>query len=148
MNHESSIMNLEGDLVPQAYAEMPLVQRAHVLAKRIYQETKHFPREELYGLTSQLRRASASVPANICEGKGHRNDKELYRYLCIARASLAEVLYLLFFAKDVGILPASTYRELFLIADEVGRMLVGLQKYLRGNMALRRTPPKRGCPNS
>lgn len=138
MNHESGLLTLHGELVPLAYAQMPLVQKAHSLAKRIYNATKRFPREELYGLTSQLRRASISVPTNICEGKGHRNDRQLYRYLGIARASLSEVSYLLFLAKDLGLLSGDNYSELFLQADEVSRMIIGLQRYIRENVTRKR----------
>ena len=82
------------------------------------------------------------MPTNICEGKGHRNDRELHRYLGIARASLSEVVYLMFLAQDLGFLPEDQYRCLFTQADEISRMIVGLQGYIRKNVARRKGSAK------
>lgn len=108
-----------------------MLRVAHSLVLGVFKATERFPSHEQYGLTSQLRRAAVSIPANICEGKGHGNDRELRRYLSIARASLAEVTYLLFLAYDLKYISTEGYNKLCLQLDEVGRMSAGLQDYLK-----------------
>ena len=98
-------------------------QLADDLARRIYQVTKGFPKAELYGVTSQLRRAALSVPTNIVEGYSRRGDRELGRFVDIALGSLAEVKYLLHFSQDLGYLRDDNYRRLTEAADQLGRKL-------------------------
>ena len=83
--------------------ESILLQKADDLAYKIYQESKKFPKEEMYGLTSQLRRAILSVPLNIVEGYGRQSKKEYGRFLNIAYGSLKEAKYLLHFAHREGL---------------------------------------------
>lgn len=131
--------------------KMPLVKKSHALALEVYRATLKFPREETYGLISQLRRAVVSIPANICEGRGHSNDKEFHRYLGIARASLSEVTYLLALAKDLTYLNGECYLQLQEQVREIGRMTAGFQGYLRKQIALKaikgikRTKPSPPC---
>jgi four helix bundle protein len=98
-------------------------QIADELARAIYRATKSFPADELYTLTSQLRRAGLSVPTNIVEGYSRGGDKELGRFLDIALGSLAEVKYLLHFANTLGYLSVSEWEDLEERADHLGRKL-------------------------
>ncbi len=83
--------------------------KAHELTLRIYNATKSFPKDELFGLTSQLRRAGASIPANIAEGCGRNGDAELARFLSIAAGSASEVEYHLLLAHDLNYLSHAEY---------------------------------------
>lgn len=96
---------------------------ADAFALEVYRVTKKFPREEVYGLTSQLRRAALSVPTNIVEGYSRRGDRELRRFLDIALGSLAEVKYLLHFSHSLNYLDDSTYAAIAKTADELGSKL-------------------------
>ncbi|WNF37341.1 four helix bundle protein [Bacillaceae bacterium IKA-2] len=101
-------------------------QRSHSLVLNIYNITKDFPRDEQYGLTSQLRRAAVSVPSNIVEGKARGSNKEYKRFLLIARGSLEEVKYQLLLAKDLKYIDERKHEETLKAAKEVGRLLNGL----------------------
>ncbi len=103
-------------------------QKSHELTLKIYDLTKHFPREEQFGLTSQLRRAATSIPSNIVEGKARGSNKEYKRFLLMARGSLEEVKYQILLAKDLDYIDDKKYKEMINIMDEVGRLLSGLIK--------------------
>jgi four helix bundle protein len=105
------------------YRKLQVWQRAHRLTVEVYLMTRAFPREELYGLTSQLRRAASSVPANIAEGCGRNGDAELARFLGIALGSANELDYHLLLARDLEYLPPSHYERLTIEAQEVAKML-------------------------
>ena len=94
-----------------------------MLTLEIYKGTKSFPSDERYGLTSQLRRASASIAANIAEGCGRNGDAELARFVHIAIGSASETEYHLLLAKDLGYLPDADYARLNDLVCEVKRML-------------------------
>ena len=98
-------------------------EKAHALTLDVYRVTKSFPKEEIYGLTSQMRRAAASVPANIAEGYGRKGEAELGRFLSIASGSACELEYHLLLARDLGYLPASEHSKLNDQVCEVKRML-------------------------
>ena len=100
--------------------------KAHELTLAVYRKTRGFPREEMYGLTSQMRRASASIGANIAEGCGRRSDGEMKRFLQIARGSANEVEYHLLLAKDLQFLSSPDYQEMQSRVLEVQRMLASL----------------------
>src|ERR1700735_2069284 len=100
--------------------------KSHQFTLAIYRHTRKFPKEELYGLTSQLRRASASIGANIAEGCGRRSDAEMKRFLQIARGSASEVEYHLLLAKDLQYLAAEEFTDLEGRMQEVQRMLASL----------------------
>ena len=100
--------------------------KAHELTLEIYKATKRFPKEELYGLTSQIRRASSSIPANIAEGCGKSSNPDFARFLQIAFGSANEVEYHLLLAKDLEILDGETYSRLESKLIEVKRMLASL----------------------
>jgi len=96
---------------------------ADELALRVYLLTKGFPKDELYGITSQLRRAALSVPTNIVEGYSRKGDKELTRFVNISLGSLAETKYLVKFAKKLGLLNEKDYEKLRTGYEELGRKL-------------------------
>ena len=87
----------------------------HDLTLDIYRQTKEFPKEERYGVTSQMRRASSSVPANIAEGCGRESDAEFRRFLVISQGSVSELEYFNILAKDLGYISDQTHKELSLI---------------------------------
>jgi len=101
-------------------------QKSHELVLQIYGITKDFPKDELFALTSQIRRASVSVPSNIVEGKARGSNKEYKRFLLMARGSLEEVKYQALLARDLNYINESSYDEVLKLAKEVGRLLNGL----------------------
>lgn len=105
------------------FRQLKVWEKAHVLTLEIYKVSKQFPSDERYGLTSQLRRAGASVAANIAEGCGRNGDAELARFLHIAIGSASETEYHLLLAKDLGYLPQADYTGLNDLVCEVKRML-------------------------
>ncbi len=106
-------------------------QYADDLAVFTYSKTKSFPREELYGITSQLRRAAVSVPANIAEGASREHKKEYLNFLYIARGSLAETEYLLHLANRLKYLQDDDYKKLENIRKETAKTLHGLINSVR-----------------
>ncbi len=105
-------------------------QQAHQLVLKIYEITKGFPNSELFGLTSQIRRAAVSVPSNIVEGKARGFDKEYKRFLMLARGSLEEVKYQLLLAKDLEYIDSNKYEEVINLTNDVGKLLNGLIRSL------------------
>jgi four helix bundle protein len=101
-------------------------RKSHALALAVYRATESFPRRETYGLTSQLRRACASIPANIAEGCGRTGDAELARFLRIALGSLSELEYHLLLARDLGYLNPADFAEVANEAEVIKRMLRSL----------------------
>jgi four helix bundle protein len=113
------------------FKELNVWEKAHKLTLKIYQTTSTFPREELYGLTSQIRRSGASVPTNIAEGCGRNSDAELARFLEISMGSASEVEYLLLLTRDISMLNNADYQELSSEVIEIKRMLASFIKRLR-----------------
>ena len=95
----------------------------HELTLRVYEVTGGFPREELYGVVSQMRRCSASIPANVAEGCGRSGDAELHCFMVIAMGSASELEYHLLLAHDLGYLAPDRYRDLSDATQKVKRML-------------------------
>ncbi len=108
-------------------------QKSHELTLALYKATLGFPREEIYGLTSQIRRASASIPANIAEGCGRKGEAEFARFLQIAMGSASELEYHLLLSHDLKLLKAMDYEQLSSAVIEVKRMLTGLIKTLKAD---------------
>lgn len=108
------------------YKELLVWKKAHEMTLEIYTATGGFPREELYGLTSQLRRSAASIGANIAEGSGRRTTNEICRFLQIARGSASEAEYHLLLARDLQFLGHEDFRTLSRDVDEIQRMLTAL----------------------
>ena len=104
-------------------------QRGDDLVVKIYQVTRKFPRHELYGLTSQLRRAAVSVPANIAEGSGRRTIRDYIRFLYIAKGSLTEVEYLVHISNRLGYLTEEDFRQLREDLRRTAGTLLGFIKY-------------------
>jgi four helix bundle protein len=111
--------------------------KAHDLTVEIYQRTRSFPREEIYGLTSQMRRASGSIGANIAEGCGRRSDPEMKRFVQIARGSASELEQHLLLARDLKFLTTSEFAELEKKTLEVQRMLAALAQRLQRSVLAR-----------
>jgi four helix bundle protein len=108
------------------FKELKVWEKAHALTIDVYRATRYFPREELYGLTTQLRRSAVSVGANIAEGCGRRSDGEFTRFLQIARGSASELEYELLLAKDLGLIAPTQYAALEQSIVEIERMLTTL----------------------
>jgi four helix bundle protein len=113
------------------FRELKVWSKAHQLTLSVYRVTKIFPKEELYGLTSQMRRSCASIPANIAEGCGRRGEAELARFFQIAMGSASELEYHLLLAHDLNLLPANDYESLETNVTEIKRMLTSFIQKLR-----------------
>ncbi len=113
------------------FKDLTVWGKAHALTLAIYKATRRFPKEELFGLSSQLRRAAASIGANIAEGCGRRSDPELNRFLQIARGSASELEYHLLLAHDLELLSGQEYQRLQSQVQEVQRMLTSLVAAVR-----------------
>ena len=107
------------------YADLKVWQRAMDLVYSVYEVTQTFPKHELYGLVSQLRRAAVSIPSNIAEGKGRLTRKDLNLFLCHARGSLHELETQLLIAQHLGYVSQAEAERLAEHCKEVGRMLHG-----------------------
>jgi four helix bundle protein len=105
------------------FQNLQVWQKAHKLTLAVYKVTATFPKEELYGLTSQMRRAASSIPANIAEGCGRESKAELTRFLQISAGSASELQYHLLLARDLGHLTSTIYAQLERDGSEVKRML-------------------------
>jgi four helix bundle protein len=105
------------------YERFEAWQAAHRLVLNAYDSTKRWPKDEWYGLRSQLRRAAASVPTNIAEGSAKRGPGEFRRYLDISIGSLSEVAYHLHLGRDLGYLTTQRWRALNLLREQTSKLL-------------------------
>ncbi|MBU2949100.1 four helix bundle protein [Tamlana agarivorans] len=103
---------------------------SHVFTLKIYALTKSFPSEELYGVTSQLRRASSSIPTNISEGCGRDSDPEFNRFLTIASGSASEVEYLIILSKDLKYIDEASFNQLSNEINTIKRKIYSLKQKL------------------
>lgn len=113
------------------YRDLAVWQRGIDIALAVYEVTKSFPADERFGLTSQLRRAAVSVPANIAEGHARSSTKDYLRYVAIAIGSLAETATFIELAGRLGYGNVEEMRKIFEMTTEERRMLRALQKSLR-----------------
>jgi len=113
------------------YRQLAVWQRSHQLTLAIYAATKSFPKEELFGLTGQLRRAAASVPANLAEGCGRDSDAELKRFIDIAHGSASEAEYHLLLALDLHYLSPDAHAPLANEIAQIKRMLGAFARKLK-----------------
>ena len=115
------------------FRQLKVWEKAHQLALSIYKATKLFPKEELYGLTSQIRRASMSIPTNIAEGCGRKTDADFARFLQIAMGSASETEYQLLLSHDLEFLSKEDYEKLNNDVTEIKRMLTSFMQTLRAD---------------
>ena len=115
----------------QRFEQLDVWQAAHVWVKGVYLATRTFPAEERFGMTSQLRRAAVSVPANIVEGFKKRSGRDKVRFYNIAEASLEEARYFLLLAEELGFGATEQLRE---DAERIGRMMTGLIRAVAQNL--------------
>ena len=115
----------------KTHKDLDVWKKSIELVTFIYKETANFPKEELYGVTPQLRRAVVSVPTNIAEGASREHKKEYLHFLYTARASLAETEYLLHLSKRLGYLHNNNYKEVERAREETAKTLHGLINSVR-----------------
>ena len=115
------------------YKELELWQKAMAVAKQVYQMTVHFPKEEIYGLTSQMRRAAVSIPSNIREGSARSGSKEFLQFLSIARGSAAELETQLILASQLGY--SACNEDILTALTSVRQMINALMRSLREKRA-------------
>ena len=113
------------------FRDLVVWKRAQDLALAVYQSTSSFPKEERYGLTAQMRRAAVSVSSNIAEGCGRQGDRELSRFLRIARGSVRELECQLMLSRDLGYMQSGVYTKLDSDSQEISRMLNRLIRSFR-----------------
>ncbi len=118
----------------QNYRDLGVWQKAIALSVACYRLSSEFPKDEMYGMTAQIRRASVSVAANIAEGHGREHTRTFVQFLRISQGSLKELETHLILAEQVGLLTSETAQPLFASADEVGRMLRALIRSLQARM--------------
>jgi len=115
----------------KSYRELQVWQKAHELTLAVFRITERFPRADLFGIVSQVRRSSSSVAANVAEGFGRGTTKELLRCLQIARGELEETRYFLLLSRDLGKISSAEFEALNDLCDSVGRLLNALGSSLR-----------------
>jgi four helix bundle protein len=115
------------------YRDLVVWEKAHLLTLAIYKNTRAFPNDERFGLTSQMRRASVSIAANLAEGCGRRSDGEMGRYIQIAMGSGAELSYHLLLARDLGLLEVDSYQCLDADLGTIMRMMSSLSNRVRSH---------------
>lgn len=117
----------------QDFRNLKVWQKAHELTLEVYRSTREFPADERFGLTTQLRRSCASVPANLAEGCARGGDIDFARFVNIAAGSASETDCHLLLAHDLGYIDAAAYKPLFDQVSEVERMLNSFERTLRNN---------------
>lgn len=108
------------------YRNLQVWTKAHQLTTAVYRVTGTFPKEEIYGLTSQMRRAAVSIPSNIAEGSGRGSNPDFIRFLRIASGSVNELEYQCLLAQELGFMQTDSQQQLTTQISEVRRMLSGL----------------------
>ncbi len=121
-----------GLMEEERWQKLEVWKHADELAFLVYKATKDFPKEEIYGLTSQVRRAALSIPTNIVEGYSRKGDKELARFVNISLGSLAETKYLLYFSNRLGYFEKDTYNELKKGYETLGKLLWKFYEAIKG----------------
>jgi four helix bundle protein len=116
----------------QDFRKLLVWQKSHELVLQVYRISRDFPREELFGLTSQMRRAAVSIPSNIAEGTGRGSDADFARFLIIAMGSSSELEYQLLLSRDLGYVETGTHRTVEAMVKEVKKMLAALIKRVQG----------------
>ncbi|OGU19071.1 MAG: four helix bundle protein [Ignavibacteria bacterium GWA2_55_25] len=117
----------------RGFRDLIVWKKAHALTLAVYKTTRQFPKEELYGLTSQIRRSSSSIAANIAEGCGRRTNADFARFLQISFSSASEVEYHLILAHDLELLDKNIFEQLSRDVIEIKKMLAGFLRKLRAD---------------
>ena len=115
------------------FRQLEIWQRSHTLTLKIYSVTQAFPKEEVYDLTSQMRRSASSVPTNIAEGCGRESLVEFKRFLTIAAGSSSELQYQCILSKDLDYLNETIFKELFDEISQIRRMIFGYAEKLKAH---------------
>ena len=115
----------------QNFRNLKVWEKSHKLTLQIYHVTQSFPKTELYGVTSQIRRASVSIPTNIAEGCGRNGGADFARFLQISMGSATEVEYLILLCRDIQLLSSEIYGKLQGEIIEIKKMLASFMKKLR-----------------
>jgi four helix bundle protein len=118
----------------QNYKELRVWEKAHLFTLKVYQASKLFPKDEIYSLTNQLRRAASSIPANIAEGCGKNSQQEFAHFLNIALGSANESEYFLILSKDLKYLEEEKFSELANAINEIKAMLISLISKVRNEL--------------
>jgi|YNPBryunderm2012_1023409.scaffolds.fasta_scaffold32483_2 four helix bundle protein len=111
-----------------------LMEKVHDVVKEIFLITLKFPQIYQFSIGEQLRRSTLSIPLNITEGNARESEKEKKQFLNFAYSSLKEAKYLLYFSKDIDLISEEVYQDIFKKIDEIGRLIYGLIKTLRGKI--------------
>ncbi len=130
ISSQSSVVSLQEFAIQKGYKGLKVWQRSKTLVKQIYVLTQNFPKEELYGLTNQMRRCAVSIPSNIAEGHA-RSEKEFLRFLDIAYGSLNELETQCEIACELSFLTMDTLLSLSDEIDEIGKMINGLRRSIK-----------------
>jgi len=125
------------------YRQYQLWQQSHELVRSVYHATERFPKNELYSLTSQVRRAACSIPMNVAEGCGKSTDVDFARFLDISAGSASELDYQLLLSRDLGFLDDHAYGQLSTELSEIRRMLTVLIQRVRQEPASHREKANR-----
>ncbi len=110
----------------QSYKDLIVYQKGYKLALEIYRATKKFPKEEIFGLVSQMRRSTVSIPCNIAEGYRRNHRKEYIQFLYIASGSCGELETLVSLSQDLNLVDNDDFNNLYCLQDEISRLLQGL----------------------
>lgn len=113
------------------FRQLQVWSKSHDIVKELYLITESFPKEEMFGLTSQLRRASVSIPTNIAEGCGRGSDADLKRFIQISFGSAIEVEYLVFLSFELSYIKEKDYQKLYIKLVEIKKMLASLINKLK-----------------
>jgi four helix bundle protein len=116
----------------ERWQKLEVWKLADELALKVYKFTQNFPKEEIYGITSQVRRAALSIPTNIVEGYSRKGDKELSRFINISLGSLAETKYLVYFSNRLEYFKENEYNELRNGYETLGKLLWKFYEAIRG----------------
>ena len=120
---------------PRHYRDLLVWQKAMELARAIYRETENLPKNEMFGLQSQMRRAAVSIPSNIAEGHGRLDDGHFRQFLATSRGSLFELQTQIELSGDLHYLSEIEIKELMQKCEEVARLINGLVGALQGSLA-------------
>ena len=121
----------------KTHRDLDVWKKSVLLVTTVYEVTKGFPKEEIYGITNQIRRSAVSVPSNIAEGSARQGNKEYVQFLYISLGSLTELETQLIIARNLEYLSENDFDSLMGNLTEIGKMIIGLIKYIKKQMNLK-----------